>query len=108
MARVSITAAVTARLNERGGLNVYSPIVHGHHLPHPAHLAKSDSFWRPFNEDEIRRSDELWVLALGGWERSVGVSREIEYAQALGMPVWIIDHETLAPQTANTAASFTA
>lgn len=85
--RVAHVRQVCARMNERPGINCYSPISHSHDLPHPKELAKSDAFWRPLNEDEIRRSDEVHVLMLSGWDISVGVTREIEYALSLGKPV---------------------
>ena len=90
--RVDMVAAVCARINERGaGINCYSPIVHGHHLPHSEDIAKNDAFWRPFNEDEIRRSDEVWVLTIAGWDRSIGVTREIAFANLMYKPVRYID-----------------
>lgn len=85
--RTARVRRVCARLNERPGINCYSPVNHGHDLPHHPEVAKCDAFWRPLNEDEIRRSDELHVLMLDGWDVSVGVTREIDYATSLGKPV---------------------
>lgn len=89
--RVLVVRRVTAVINERGGINCYSPIAHGHDLPHNEHIAKSDAFWRPFNEDEIRRSDELWVLSIAGASESVGVTREIAYAKSIGKRIRYVD-----------------
>lgn len=87
--RARLVREATATLMERG-VNAYSPIAHGHDLPVSRNLVTSDEFWRPFNEDEIDRSDEVWVLMLDGWDTSTGVTREIAYAIKTGKPVCLL------------------
>ena len=39
----------------------------------------------------LARCDELRILALDGWEESVGVSLETKYARQLSIPVSVAD-----------------
>lgn len=87
--RARLARVATADLMVRG-VNAYSPIAHGHDLPVPAHLVTQDAFWKPFNEDEIDRSTEVWVLTLDGWATSTGVTREISYALHTGKPLYLV------------------
>ncbi len=43
----------------------------------------------------VSRCDELWVLALPGWDQSVGVLAEIDFAYTLNLPVQFVNPETL-------------
>jgi Domain of unknown function (DUF1937) len=68
------------------GQTVFSPIVNGHGLV-PFGLPTDWPFWARHGERYIARSDELLVLAMPGWEESVGVQAEIEIARRLGKVV---------------------
>jgi hypothetical protein len=52
-------------------------------------------FWKSFDETFIERMDGLIVLALDGWEESVGVQAEIEHARKLGLSVIIVHPEQI-------------
>ena len=43
-----------------------------------------------FDKAFIERFDGIIVLQLDGWEKSVGVGAEIEYAKKLGLPVYLL------------------
>ena len=47
--------------------------------------------WRDFYETMIDWCDQLWVLMLDGWEDSVGVQAEIEYAERLDKSIMLIE-----------------
>ena len=74
----------------RAGQVVFSPIVHTHHVerivgPRP-HL-----FWIDAGLPILARASKLLVLRLSGWESSIGVAMEIEFAERHGIPVEMID-----------------
>lgn len=78
------------------GLMVFSPIVHSH-PPAVAHQLPTDfSYWEHMNQVFISRADELWVLGLDGWRESTGVRGEVGYAKKKGLPVFVVDPETLS------------
>lgn len=75
------------------GKNVYSPIIHGHSLVStPGYSLHFDhDFWMKHDLDMLRRCDELYVVALDGWNKSIGVLAEIKEAQKIGMPITFLD-----------------
>lgn len=71
------------------GFAVFSPIAHSHGLADyiPEALRRDAVFWLEQDFPLLARCDELRVLCLPGWEESVGVRAEIEFAHARGIPV---------------------
>lgn len=71
------------------GHAVFSPIAHSHpiadHLPPDART--SFEFWMTQDLPLLRYAKELVVLCLDGWKESRGVTREIEFAKALDIPI---------------------
>jgi len=71
-----------------------SPISYSHQF---AHIGGCDfEAWRELDLSLLGRwATELWVLMLPGWEDSVGLTAEIEFAESAGIPVryieWKID-----------------
>jgi hypothetical protein len=76
------------------GRAVFSPIVHGHPLVRFG-LPTDWAFWQRFDTEHIRRCDEVLVLRIDGWDGSVGVRAEIEFATALGKRVENLAAENL-------------
>lgn len=74
---------------------VYSPVVHFHPAAMRHKLPTDFEYWRRANLAFVARLDELWVLGIEGWQQSVGVLAEVEYAKALGKPVFVVDPESL-------------
>ena len=74
--------AVAAMLTNKGQV-VYSPIVHYHPMACVHDLPRDFSFWAKINFWMISRADSLYVLKLGGWQESVGVAAEIDYARKM-------------------------
>jgi nucleoside 2-deoxyribosyltransferase len=58
---------------------------------HRPELGGSFSKWRKRDLEAIRRSDELWVVMLEGWDTSIGVTAEIKYAKRTKKPIYYID-----------------
>lgn len=69
------------------GTPLFSPICYAHHMANEHGLPLDAESWRPFNEYMIRNSYEMWVLRSPGWEESLGVNMEIDFAHQLNIPV---------------------
>ena len=54
----------------------------------------SNSVWYALGLQFLARCDEMRILALDGWDESVGVSLEIRYARQLRIPVSLVDPVT--------------
>ena len=72
-------------LNE--GEVVYSPINDNHPISDHHQLPGDWEFWKKVDTAFIRGSDKLRVYMMDGWDKSVGVSAEIEYAKSIGKAV---------------------
>lgn len=79
-ARYRVMAEATAYLF-REGFNVQSPIVHWHHVSREWDLPTDAESWKKHNLDTLSRCDGMIVLTLPGWEESVGVTMEREWAE---------------------------
>jgi hypothetical protein len=84
--RFEKASEINARLMNQG-LVVYSPIAHCHPLAMKYGLPTNWEFWKHFDEDLIARSEKLLVVKMEGWETSVGVQAEIQYARSIGKPI---------------------
>lgn len=81
-------ACVQAGLLKRAGIVVFSPIVHSYPLVKYGGVTNTDyDSWRDFDEAMIAASVGLIVCKLAGWDISVGVRREIEFAGKIGKSV---------------------
>jgi len=85
-------AAATIALE---GKCVYSPIVHWHMVAVMHSLPRDFAFWDKQSFAMIDISAGVIVLQLEGWEQSIGVMKEIEYAQARGLPVTYMAEEEI-------------
>ncbi len=79
--RHDLVTKATAKLFEAGH-HVYSPITHSHAMQeHLSEQATTFETWSAFDLNILNRCEELWVLTLNGWDDSVGVQAEIQYAR---------------------------
>ena len=71
------------------GIAVFSPIAQSHPVAdHMAEHKRMDyELWMKVDLPLVRMASELHVLCIDGWRQSRGVTREIEYATLLGIPV---------------------
>lgn len=90
--RFLLAEQVTATMLMRGEF-VYSPIVHCHELAQKFDLPTDFRFWQRYNFDMLRRADAFYILAIPGWEVSVGLTAEHAVAKELGLPRRFIDEE---------------
>ena len=87
--RFEAATNAAATLIRRGEI-VYSPIT----MTHPIDVVLAgesntlgSDYWVSFDEAFMEMCAEIVVLQVAGWERSGGVSREIEYFRAAGKPI---------------------
>jgi len=92
------TAAMT-----RNGEHVFSPIAHSHPLVEHGGLTDVTwDFWEKIDHNFIELCSDFSVLTLPGWEGSIGVSAEIEFAKNLGRTITYLHPETLTQCKKNT------
>ena len=77
-------------LLSRGSL-AFSPLSHGAQLVSPD---IPDGVWYELGLRILKGCDELWLLALDGWEDSEGVRMELERAWQLDIPVYVVNPDT--------------
>lgn len=65
----------------------YSPIVYFHPMSQEHKLPRDAHYWWDINKLTMDKSDEIQVLMLDGWDKSIGVNMEINYACQKGIPV---------------------
>lgn len=70
---------VTATLLTRN-IHIYSPIVHCHAMAEKHHLPTDFRFWKEYNYCMLRPAMGLFILELPGWEESVGLELERQFA----------------------------
>ncbi len=85
-------AAVAALTTE--SQTVYSPIVHYHVVAKFGDLPTDFNFWQHHNRHMLALAEELWVLILPDWQKSVGVASEIDYAAELNKPIRAVSPST--------------
>ncbi len=74
------------------GDNVFCPIAHSHPIEiHGIKVRKDGDFWLKQDFALLKTADELVVYKMPGWEKSYGVSKEIEFAESNGIPVSYLD-----------------
>lgn len=69
------------------GYAVLGPINMCHVMSMMYNMATGYEEWKERDREFIRRSDEVHVLMMHGWQESVGVTDEIEYAKENNIPV---------------------
>lgn len=78
----------TSWLIEQYRYHVFAPIVHSHPLCTHRQLRPEYNFWMELDKIMITQSDGLIVLEIDGWEQSVGIANEIQFAKELKKPVY--------------------
>ena len=76
------------------GYNCLSPISHSHPISLHMDNSQDSEFWTLIDQYWQYQCDELIVLTLDGWEDSVGLKKEIEFARSIGQDVLFMDPDT--------------
>jgi len=86
--RATQAALAAGRLMLATGEAVFSPIAHGHTV-HAVHgeLPLNWEFWRGQCFPYLDACDSVAVLMLDGYENSVGINAEVDYAKSYGKEV---------------------
>lgn len=86
---------LTAKLTDLG-ITAFSPIAYGHSLCSTGRVKPLDeTIWNRFNDGFLHKSDALLIARMPGWNSSKGVAREITYFEAVGLPIFHINPETM-------------
>ena len=75
------------------GQLVYSPLTHNIPL-HPTDIEQTWDIWSTFDKAMLARCNTLIVLQTDGWQQSVGVTAEIEFAKTLYLPITFLQPDT--------------
>jgi hypothetical protein len=72
----------------------FAPIPYNH--PWKKYDVPGDwGFWEKFDKNFVLRCDAVLVLMLPGWDKSVGVGAEIDFAKEQNIPVLYITEEEI-------------
>ena len=69
------------------GLSVWSPIVYCHMISIAYDMPKDFDFWCSYCLPFLRKCDMFLVLAIPGWNKSTGVSKEMDIARELNLQI---------------------
>ena len=78
----------------KSGRFVFSPISHSHPIAMVSDLPTGFDYWGDYDRRMVGHCDELFVLMLDGWEKSIGVQVEIQIAKCFGKPISYIGYTT--------------
>lgn len=81
----------------RSGYMIFSPIAHSHPIALSVDLHAEFAFWERYDKMMISRCQEVWVLTFSGYLESVGVMAEMEFANALGIPIKYVEPKDWIP-----------
>ena len=77
------------------GIYVFAPIPYNHPWEKynvPGHW----DFWADFDKTFVSRCDGVIILTLDGWDRSKGVTAELDFAKENNIPVYYLSLEQIA------------
>lgn len=82
----------------RQGLPIFCPIAYGKMIREtmPAAQHWSHETWMKLDLQFLAKSDMLLVATMPGWDKSKGVTEEIEFAKRYGIPIAFLQYETTA------------
>lgn len=86
----TLVSQYTAKLVSQG-ITAISPITYGHTLLKFEKMPTSWEFWTDFCLSILVRCDELWIYQIPGWDISLGVATEIEFAKQHNISIKYIE-----------------
>jgi len=95
----AVVAACAHYINK--GKIVYSPIVHNHPIAIRHELPREWSYWLKADLAMLRHASEFHILCLEGYQQSVGVKAELEFAVKAGIDITYVDPTTLLIPTSS-------
>jgi hypothetical protein len=70
---------------------IFCPIAHSHPIELQMDSVKDGDFWLLQDFAILAAASKVKVYRMEGWDKSYGVRKEIEFAEARGIPVEYID-----------------
>jgi hypothetical protein len=76
----------------QAGHNVFAPIAHSHPIEiYGLDTIEGHDFWLKQDFAVLEKCTKLVVYKMPGWNKSVGIGKEIEFAEAHGIPIEYIE-----------------
>src|SRR5574337_1237586 len=69
---------------------VLSPIAHSYSVSKYGKMPVPDPRWYDWDRALLEVCDEVWVLDIDGWNESVGVQKEIQWAKEADKPLKMV------------------
>lgn len=73
------------------GIPAFSPIAYGRQFEKVFAVAPDHETWMDFNNWMLLASQEVHVLKLRGWDKSLGVAHEIQLAESHGISILFVE-----------------
>lgn len=73
---------------------IFCPISMSHSFSKWGHTPTSWEFWENQDLPFLELATELWIVTMDGWETSVGVMAEFEYARNRKKTIRLVDPKT--------------
>lgn len=80
------------------GQHVFGPITESACYQQISDVPGNWDFWGAHDKLMLSKCDEMWVLLLHGWRKSVGVQAEIKFALEHQIPIMYKDPVEIAPE----------
>lgn len=88
--RANIADYIWYKLTKEGRI-IFSPISGCHNIAKKYKLPTEWSFWRNIDFEFLKHCKKIIVVQLEGWEKSVGVTAEIEFSKLHNIPIEYCD-----------------
>jgi len=88
--RAEISNLIASKLMTEGRI-IFAPISAWHHIALKYDLPMSFEYWKKLDREFIKISKKVLIITLPGWEKSRGVSYEIEIANRYNKEIEYID-----------------
>ena len=102
IARFNAVARAAARLMAEGK-EVFCPITHSHPIQAMGDLPAGWEYWKRIDQWALEHCDEVYILALPGWDTSEGVRAEVAFADDHGMRITFLQPTNLEMSEVNPA-----
>jgi hypothetical protein len=76
----------TAEWSKEGQV-IFSPIVHSHPMSWYHDMPGTWDFWSKIDYVFIDQCEKVRVLCMPDWDKSIGITAELEYAKKIGKPI---------------------
>jgi len=89
--RAKVADIISTDLVVKQGRAIYSPISSWHYIACKYNMPTNYEFWEKLNLSFLKQCKKLLIVTLPGWETSIGLRGEIEFAEEHGIEIEKID-----------------